>query len=62
MPDVKLEEIRQDCISGKLLCGEHKMCLIPKVKNFLADFQAKREKAKDVVNDFLYDPKREVVL
>ena len=60
--DVKLEEIRQDCISGKLLCGEHKMCLISKVKNFLADFQAKREKAKDVVNDFLYDPKREVVL
>ncbi len=60
--DVKLEEIRQDCISGKLLCGEHKMRLISKVKDFLADFQAKREKAKEVVNDFLYDAKREVVL
>jgi tryptophanyl-tRNA synthetase len=62
LDDRRLEEIRHECISGKLLCGEHKMCLISKVKKFLEAFQAKREEAKTKVNDFLYDPNREIFL
>jgi tryptophanyl-tRNA synthetase len=60
--DRKLEEIRHDCICGKLLCGEHKLSLIGKIKKFLEDFQAKRDEAKAEVKEFLYDPSREVVL
>ncbi|MGQ9782047.1 MAG: tryptophan--tRNA ligase [Nitrososphaeria archaeon] len=60
--DRKLEEIRHSCLTGGLLCGEHKINLITKVKNFLADFQKKREEARTMVNEFLYDPNKEVVL
>ncbi|MEM3403689.1 MAG: tryptophan--tRNA ligase [Nitrososphaeria archaeon] len=60
--DIKLNEIEIECRTGKLLCGEHKMCLINKVKEFLLEFQEKREKAKDKVNEFLYDPEKEIAL
>jgi len=60
--DEKLDKIEFECRSGKLLCGEHKMCLIDKVKEFLIEFQEKREKAKDRVNEFLYNPEKEIFL
>lgn len=60
--DEKLDKIEFECRSGKLLCGEHKMCLIDKVKEFLTEFQERREKAKDRVNEFLYNPEKEISL
>ncbi|HUV54580.1 MAG TPA: tryptophan--tRNA ligase [Candidatus Krumholzibacteriaceae bacterium] len=44
------------CKSGSILCGECKKQLAERVKAFLVDFQAKREKAKDVLDDFLIKP------
>jgi tryptophanyl-tRNA synthetase len=53
--DDKLKETRKECRCGELLCGEHKNMLAEKVKAFLRDHQKKREKAKDVLNDFLFE-------
>ncbi len=54
--DEALMERESACKSGSLICGECKKQLAERVKAFLVDFQAKREKAKDVLNDFLIKP------
>ena len=51
--DKNLLERRQNCRSGNLLCGECKEYLVGKITPFLREFQRKREKAKDVLDDFL---------
>ncbi len=60
--DKKLEDIRNNCLNGNLLCGEHKNSLFLKIVSFLKDFQIKREKAKSIVEKYIFDPKREVFL
>ncbi|MBM3291119.1 tryptophan--tRNA ligase [Candidatus Bathyarchaeota archaeon] len=50
--DKKLQEIDRNCRSGSLTCGECKAKLSRMVKTFLIDFQKKREKAKDSLNDY----------
>ncbi|MEM3423053.1 MAG: tryptophan--tRNA ligase [Nitrososphaeria archaeon] len=60
--DKKLEDIRSGCLNGNLLCGEHKNSLISKIITFLEDFQIKREKAKNIVEKYIFDPKREISL
>ncbi|MEM1985999.1 MAG: tryptophan--tRNA ligase [Nitrososphaeria archaeon] len=60
--DKKLEDIRSSCLNGNLLCGEHKNSLISKIITFLEDFQIKREKAKNIVEKYIFDPKREISL
>ncbi|MBS7656425.1 tryptophan--tRNA ligase [Candidatus Bathyarchaeota archaeon] len=52
--DKKLKETFDKCKSGCLLCGEHKAKLAEKVQRFLKDHQKKREKAKNVLDEFLY--------
>ena len=52
--DKKLKEIREDYKSGKLLTGELKAILIEKINTFLKEHQKKREKAKDLVDKFIY--------
>lgn len=52
--DKKLKEIREDYLSGKLLTGELKAILIKKINTFLAEHQKKREKAKDMVDKFIF--------
>ncbi|MEM5772979.1 MAG: tryptophan--tRNA ligase [Candidatus Aenigmatarchaeota archaeon] len=52
--DKKLEQIREDYKSGKLLTGELKNILIEKLNNFLKEHQKKREKAKDQVEKFIF--------
>ncbi|HUV34309.1 MAG TPA: tryptophan--tRNA ligase [Candidatus Desulfaltia sp.] len=54
--DEKLVDREMRCKNGAILCGECKKQLADRVKNFLTDFQAKREKAKDVLEDFLLKP------
>ncbi len=41
------------CKQGELLCGEHKEYLAEKVEQFLVKHQEKREKAKDVIEEFM---------
>lgn len=54
--DSKLRELEEDCKSGAIMCGECKARLANMVKRFLVDFQRKRERAKDVLDDFLIKP------
>jgi tryptophanyl-tRNA synthetase len=43
------------CKSGGLLCHECKHDLIDSIKPYMAEFQKRREKAKDHVNEFLFE-------
>lgn len=54
--DSKLRRLEEDCKSGAIMCGECKARLANRVKSFLVDFQRKREKAKDVLDDFMIKP------
>ncbi len=53
--DEELKRIYNDCKSGTLLCGDCKVMLASRVKRFISDFQKKREKAKEVIDDFLVE-------
>jgi tryptophanyl-tRNA synthetase len=53
--DRKLEELAHKCRSGEILCGECKVALAEKINVFLEDHQAKREKAKEVVDSMTFD-------
>ena len=55
--DNKLKSIHDDYKSGKMLTGELKEILIEKINAFLEVHQEKREKAKDQINEFLYENK-----
>ena len=55
--DNKLKSIYEDYKSGKMLTGELKAILIEKINAFLEVHQEKREKAKDQINEFLYENK-----
>lgn len=54
--DQKLVDIENECRSGAIMCGDCKKRLAERIKVFLADFQEKREKAKDVLDDFFIKP------
>jgi tryptophanyl-tRNA synthetase len=51
--DKKIREIFEDCKSGKRVCGECKAELAKRIKNFLAEHQKRREKAKNLVEKFM---------
>ncbi|WP_456474555.1 tryptophan--tRNA ligase [Candidatus Pyrohabitans sp.] len=51
--DEKIKEQHEACVRGELLCGEHKRYLAEKVESFLMQHQERREKAKDVLEDFI---------
>ena len=55
--DNKLKSIYDDYKSGKMLTGELKAILIEKMNAFLEVHQENREKAKDQINDFLFENK-----
>ena len=55
--DNKLKSIYDDYKSGKMLTGELKAILIEKMNTFLEVHQENREKAKDQINDFLFENK-----
>lgn len=56
--DKKLKQIEEDYKSGKLLTGELKQYLIDKVNKFLIKHQKAREKAKKMVDKFIYKEKK----
>ncbi|UCE80881.1 MAG: tryptophan--tRNA ligase [Methanobacteriota archaeon] len=50
--DSKLAQLRSDCKSGSIMCGECKGQLFEKIWTFLRKHQDEREKAKDRIEDF----------
>jgi tryptophanyl-tRNA synthetase len=54
--DKKLKKIYDDYKSGNLLSGEIKSILIEKLNGFLKEHQKKREKAKDLIDKYIYAP------
>ena len=50
--DDKLKQLFEQCKAGKILCGECKGILFEKVWKFLENHQAKREAAKEIVDQF----------
>ncbi len=55
--DEKLKTIYEDYKSGKLLSGELKAILIEKINAFLTVHQENREKAKNQIDQFLFEDK-----
>ncbi|MCK5108026.1 MAG: tryptophan--tRNA ligase [Nanoarchaeota archaeon] len=52
--DKKLQEIYDNYKSGKLLSGELKQILVDKLNEFLVEHQKRREKAKTMLDKFIY--------
>ena len=50
--DAKLAEKERQCKAGEILCGECKKDIAEKLNKFLARHQEKREKAKDVIEEY----------
>jgi len=50
--DAKIKKVWGDCKSGRMLCGECKSILADKVEAFLREHQKRREKAKDIVEEY----------
>ncbi|TKJ25377.1 MAG: tryptophan--tRNA ligase [Promethearchaeota archaeon Loki_b31] len=53
LDDNEIKRIQSKCRGGELLCGECKKDLIQKINKFLSEHQKQREKAKDVLEDYL---------
>ncbi|BAJ50746.1 tryptophanyl-tRNA synthetase [Candidatus Caldarchaeum subterraneum] len=53
--DRKVEQLREEYVSGRLLTGELKEILIEKVQMFLTRFREAREKAKDKLRLFTHE-------
>jgi tryptophanyl-tRNA synthetase len=53
--DSRMEKIRQDYVSGKLLTGELKEILIEKVQRFLEDFSQRREEAAEKIHLYTHE-------
>lgn len=49
----ELGRIYKDCTSGTLLCGDCKAMLAERIKEYIIKHQEKREKAKQVIDDYI---------
>ncbi|NIR87778.1 tryptophan--tRNA ligase [Candidatus Bathyarchaeota archaeon] len=50
--DQKIAELERECKAGEIICGDCKRILAEKVKKFLREHQKKREKARDIADQF----------
>jgi len=50
--DAKLAEKERKCRTGEMLCGECKNDLAAKLNKFLEAHRERREKAKDVIEEY----------
>ena len=57
MNDKEIEDLRYNCLAGNIMCGECKLILAERVEKFLIEHQARREKAKDRFEEYLFNPK-----
>ncbi|MCL4517835.1 MAG: tryptophan--tRNA ligase [Thaumarchaeota archaeon] len=53
--DHELSKIYEDCGSGRLLCGDCKMMLASRAKKYVARIREKREKAREVLDDYIVE-------
>lgn len=53
--DERVDDIAKRCRNGDILCGECKGLLKENINDFLEKHQKKREKAKDRLDEFLFD-------
>ncbi len=53
--DKELSRIYDDCKSGRLLCGDCKMLLADRAKKFISKHQERREKAKEILDEFIVE-------
>ena len=51
--DGRLVDLKNECRSGALICGDCKARLAKVISRFLVDFQERREKAKDVLDEYI---------
>jgi tryptophanyl-tRNA synthetase len=51
--DEKLEKIYKDCITGKLMCGEHKKECVERILNFINEHRKRKEKLIDKAREIL---------
>lgn len=51
--DRKLKERYEDCRAGRLMCGECKAALVPRVQKFIEEHQKRRADAKKVLDKFI---------
>ncbi|MFX1296342.1 MAG: tryptophan--tRNA ligase [Promethearchaeota archaeon] len=51
--DKELQELRNECTNGNILCGDCKQILLKKVQIFLEDHQKKRETARNQLDKFM---------
>ena len=54
--DKALVDREMSCKKGEILCGHCKKELAGRVEAFLTDFQEKREKAREVLDEYLIKP------
>lgn len=52
LDDKELNDIERQCRGGEILCGECKQILAERMTNFLEEFQAKREEAKERIHEY----------
>lgn len=53
--DQKLLNIHDECRSGRLLCGDCKGMLAPRVKRFIEQHQVRRERAEGILDEFIVE-------
>jgi len=53
--DRELKRIHDDCVTGQLLCGDCKMMLASRAKRFVANHEAKREAAREHLDEFIVE-------
>jgi tryptophanyl-tRNA synthetase len=53
--DRELSRIYDDCTSGRLLCGDCKMMMASRAKRFVREHSERREKAKELLDDFIVE-------
>jgi tryptophanyl-tRNA synthetase len=57
LDDDEIKDIYSKCVNGEMLCGECKKNLIQKMNKFLNEHQIRREKAKDILENYLLNEK-----
>lgn len=56
----ELSETRNKCLNGERLCGECKSILIDKIATFLKNHQEKRDKARDLLDQYIISEKIDI--
>jgi len=56
----ELSTIKNECLNGERLCGECKSILTERIIKFLKNHQEKREKARDIINQYWISEKLDI--